>query len=85
MFKTCSEADLNKSYQYVCSVIGANLVPAFVPDITSYDYDAPITEAGDLTEKYYAIKELLQSVSILKFEMLFMVFVCESLWKERCW
>uniref|UniRef100_A0A8C2XS31 Beta-galactosidase n=1 Tax=Cyclopterus lumpus TaxID=8103 RepID=A0A8C2XS31_CYCLU len=25
---------------------------------TSYDYDAPLTEAGDLTEKYFAIQEI---------------------------
>ncbi|XP_024084648.1 beta-galactosidase isoform X2 [Cimex lectularius] len=28
-------------------------------DITSYDYDAPISEAGDLTDKYFAIKDLI--------------------------
>uniref|UniRef100_A0A0A9X8K5 Beta-galactosidase n=2 Tax=Lygus hesperus TaxID=30085 RepID=A0A0A9X8K5_LYGHE len=28
--------------------------------LTSYDYDAPINEAGDLTEKYFAIRELLE-------------------------
>ena len=27
--------------------------------ITSYDYDAPITESGDLTAKYFAIKDVL--------------------------
>ncbi|XP_072159707.1 beta-galactosidase isoform X2 [Bemisia tabaci] len=27
---------------------------------TSYDYDAPITEAGDLTAKYYAIRDTLK-------------------------
>lgn len=29
------------------------------PDMTSYDYDAPISEAGWATEKYKAIRELL--------------------------
>jgi beta-galactosidase len=29
------------------------------PDMTSYDYDAPISEAGWATEKYRAIRELL--------------------------
>jgi len=29
------------------------------PDITSYDYDAPVNEAGWPTEKYYAIKKLI--------------------------
>lgn len=31
----------------------------YISDITSYDYNAPITESGDLTEKYYAIKDVL--------------------------
>ncbi|AQP52896.1 beta-galactosidase [Vagococcus penaei] len=26
--------------------------------VTSYDYDAPLTECGDITEKYYELKEL---------------------------
>lgn len=38
---------------------GANLMPDYKSDITSYDYDAPISEAGDITEKYNAIKEVL--------------------------
>lgn len=29
------------------------------PDITSYDYDAPLSEAGVMTPKYMAIRELL--------------------------
>lgn len=54
---------------------GANLVPQYVPDITSYDYDAPITESGDLTEKYHAIKQLLKSVSILEIIIFVKTFV----------
>lgn len=27
--------------------------------ITSYDYDAPISEAGDITRKYMIIRDLL--------------------------
>jgi beta-galactosidase len=38
---------------------GAN-DPPFRPSPTSYDYDAPISEAGDLTEKYFAIKEVIK-------------------------
>ncbi|XP_050294011.1 beta-galactosidase-1-like protein 3 [Anthonomus grandis grandis] len=34
---------------------------AYQPDITSYDYAAPLTEAGDYTKKYDLIKTLLQS------------------------
>lgn len=42
---------------------GANLSPLYSPTITSYHYDAPISEAGDLTEKYYAIKNILKTLS----------------------
>lgn len=37
---------------------GAN-APPYAPTISSYDYDAPIDEAGRLTPKFYAIRELL--------------------------
>ncbi|HEY4788754.1 MAG TPA: beta-galactosidase, partial [Bacteroidales bacterium] len=33
------------------------------PDITSYDYDAPISEAGWATPKYLAIRELMKKYS----------------------
>ena len=39
---------------------GANS-PPFRPQPTSYDYDAPISEAGDLTDKYFAIKNVLKN------------------------
>lgn len=32
-------------------------------DITSYDYDAPLDEAGDPTPKYFAIRKVLVEVS----------------------
>jgi beta-galactosidase GanA len=38
---------------------GANFSDVYQPDITSYDYDAPIREDGSLTPKYYAIRRLL--------------------------
>ena len=37
---------------------GANS-PGYSPDVTSYDYDAPITENGQPTEKYYLLRETL--------------------------
>lgn len=37
---------------------GAN-GPDYLPQTTSYDYDAPIDEAGNPTPKYYAIRDLL--------------------------
>lgn len=41
---------------------GANS-PGFAPDVTSYDYDAPISENGAATQKYYLLRELLQKYS----------------------
>ncbi len=35
----------------------------FQPDVTSYDYDAPINEQGGATSKYYALRSLIQSYS----------------------
>ncbi|EAR92719.1 glycosyl hydrolase family 35 protein (macronuclear) [Tetrahymena thermophila SB210] len=34
---------------------------AFQPDITSYDYDAPINEQGAPTDKFYALREMFKS------------------------
>ena len=38
---------------------GANS-PGFAPDVTSYDYDAPINEYGQPTPKYYELREMMQ-------------------------
>ncbi|KAL9963398.1 hypothetical protein ACROYT_G026908 [Oculina patagonica] len=32
----------------------------YKPTVTSYDYDAPLSEAGDITEKFRALKEVIQ-------------------------
>lgn len=40
---------------------GANIDKYYQPTITSYDYDAPINEMGQPTEKYFAIRNLLKS------------------------
>lgn len=42
---------------------GANFYDKYKPDVTSYDYDAPISESGELTAKFYAFKKV-----ILKFK-----------------
>ncbi|KAL0842023.1 hypothetical protein ABMA28_014239 [Loxostege sticticalis] len=39
---------------------GANYGSTYTPDITSYDYDAPLSEAGDPTPKYYAIRNAMK-------------------------
>jgi len=41
---------------------GANS-PGFAPDVTSYDYDAPINEYGQATPKYYELREMMQKYS----------------------
>ncbi|MEV4560797.1 glycoside hydrolase family 35 protein [Kitasatospora sp. NPDC049285] len=38
---------------------GANDKHTYRPTVTSYDYDAPLDEAGDPTEKYHAFREVL--------------------------
>ena len=38
---------------------GANS-PGFAPDVTSYDYDAPINEWGLATPKYWELREMMQ-------------------------
>nr|CAD7432748.1 unnamed protein product [Timema monikensis] len=43
---------------------GANYGSRYEPQLTSYDYDAPLTEAGDPTGKYFAIREVVGRVRI---------------------
>ena len=38
---------------------GANDKGVYRPTITSYDYDAPLDEAGNLTEKFHAFREVI--------------------------
>lgn len=38
---------------------GANHYEKFLPDVTSYDYDALLTECGDVTPKYMAVREVM--------------------------
>ncbi|MFY9296569.1 MAG: beta-galactosidase family protein [Caldicoprobacterales bacterium] len=38
---------------------GANRYEKYTPTVTSYDYDAPLSECGDPTDKYYAVQEVL--------------------------
>lgn len=41
---------------------GANS-PGFAPDVTSYDYDAPISESGQYTPKYWKLRETMAKYS----------------------
>ena len=38
---------------------GSNYYDELTPDVTSYDYDAVLTEAGDITKKYMNYKEVI--------------------------
>ena len=40
---------------------GAN-DPPYMPVPTSYDYDAPLNESGDVTPKYIAIRDIISKV-----------------------
>lgn len=42
---------------------GANHYEKFAPDVTSYDYDALLTECGDVTEKYKAVREVIREAT----------------------
>ncbi|MCT1403154.1 beta-galactosidase [Paenibacillus sp. p3-SID867] len=39
---------------------GANNHGTYEPTVTSYDYDSPLTEWGDITEKYVLVKETIE-------------------------
>ncbi len=39
---------------------GANHTDIYRPDVTSYDYDALLTECGDITPKYWKVREVIQ-------------------------
>ena len=41
---------------------GANS-PGFAPDVTSYDYDAPINEYGGATDKFFQLRRMMQKYS----------------------
>jgi hexosaminidase len=36
-----------------------NITEPYAPQVSSYDYDAPLDEAGNPTEKYYAFREVI--------------------------
>ena len=44
---------------------GANS-PGFAPDVTSYDYDAPINEYGQATPKYYELRKVMEKYADVK-------------------
>lgn len=46
---------------------GADYNQGYKPVPTSYDYDAPLTEAGDPTNKLHAIRSVIGKVTAQKF------------------
>lgn len=40
----------------------------YSPHITSYDFDAPIDESGDVTQKYFTIKNILKKVNCADYQ-----------------
>ena len=69
---TCSEIefilDYGKSFNMYVVHGGSNFAfwagandgdKGYQPHITSYDYDAPITESGNTTDKYFALRSLI--------------------------
>lgn len=43
---------------------GANYHDHYQPNPTSYDFDAPLNEAGDPTPKYYDIRKVIGKVPL---------------------
>ena len=39
---------------------GANWEKVYEPDVTSYDYDSPVSESGALTKKYFAFRDVIE-------------------------
>ncbi|KAK3108466.1 hypothetical protein FSP39_008416 [Pinctada imbricata] len=46
---------------------GANY-PNFMPQPTSYDYDAPLSEAGDITDKYIVLRQIISKYTDIPYQ-----------------
>uniref|UniRef100_A0A4W3H565 Galactosidase beta 1 like 2 n=1 Tax=Callorhinchus milii TaxID=7868 RepID=A0A4W3H565_CALMI len=44
---------------------GAQDFETYIADVTSYDYDAPLSEAGDYTEKYFNLRQIFTTIIIV--------------------
>jgi len=50
-------------FKIVCnSHLGAD--PPYLVQPTSYDYDAPLSEAGDITNKFLAVRKAISAVKL---------------------
>lgn len=60
-------------------IVGAEHDTRFRPVVTSYDYDAPLSEAGDPTEKLFAIRDVIKLVLLLNLppaEVVVRLYLC---------
>lgn len=60
-------------------IVGAEHDTRFRPVVTSYDYDAPLSEAGDPTEKLFAIRDVIKLVLLINLppaEVLVRLYLC---------
>lgn len=50
---------------FVYGIAGADHDTRFRSVVTSYDYDAPLSEAGDPTEKLFFIRDVIKLVLLI--------------------
>ncbi|WP_017472476.1 glycoside hydrolase family 35 protein [Amphibacillus jilinensis] len=48
---------------YYEKVVDSYITETYAPATTSYDYQAPINEAGELTEKFYVFKQTIETIT----------------------
>ncbi|XP_071520431.1 beta-galactosidase-1-like protein 2 [Panulirus ornatus] len=54
------------SFGFMAGANTMNASPHYASDVSSYDYDAPLTESGDYTEKYTLAKEIMAKYNPLE-------------------
>ncbi|CAG7717941.1 unnamed protein product [Allacma fusca] len=54
------------NFGFLAGANSGNDAPGYYPDITSYDYDAPLTEAGDYGDKYAKAVEIIDKYELPK-------------------
>lgn len=62
-----------KAANFLDGVAGADHDTRFRSVVTSYDYDAPLSEAGDPTEKLFAIRDVIKLVLFINLGLLFLL------------
>lgn len=58
------------SFGAICLFAGADHDTRFQSVVTSYDYDALLSEAGDPTEKLFAIRDVIKQVPLISLSSL---------------